>query len=261
MGVLNLTPDSFSDGGLFEKAEAGMARARELIQQGADLLDLGGESTRPGAEQVPTEMQLDRLLPVLEGIRSHYDIPVSIDTRDDHVAEVCLEAGADLINDVSALNHSPGMAETIARHKAGVVLMHMRGTPATMQDCTDYQNIAREVLDHLAERVDTALRAGIGHDRIWVDPGIGFGKSAQGNLEILRRIKEIDRLGKPVAIGVSRKSFIGTILGREVEERAAGTAAISAFLAATGVHRMYRVHDIPENRDALRMVESILDTK
>ncbi|MCA9449837.1 MAG: dihydropteroate synthase, partial [Candidatus Omnitrophica bacterium] len=181
------------------------------------------------------------------------------DTQDETVAKVCLEAGADIINDVSALTQSASMGAIIAEHGAGVVLMHMRGTPRTMQENTHYSDLLGEIVDFLRERVEVATQAGIPPSRIWVDPGIGFGKSLEGNLEILRRINEIDQLGRPVVMGVSRKSFIGKILDRDVQERVPGTVAVTSWLASSGVKRIHRVHDVVENRDALRMIESILE--
>lgn len=257
MGILNVTPDSFSDGGLHLDIESGVARARQMIEEGADAIDVGGESSRPDADPVPEDLQIDRVLPAIEAIRSESEIPISVDTRSEKVARSAFEAGADIVNDISALRDSPGMSRLIAENEGGVVLMHMRGVPKTMQADTRYDDLIGEVTGFLSGRAEAALAQGVSKENVWVDPGIGFGKSVEGNLEILKRISEFDRLGYPLVVGVSRKSFIGKTLGREVNRRLPGTIGVTARVAAGGVHRIHRVHDVGAIRDALDMVEAI----
>jgi len=257
MGVLNVTPDSFSDGGVYLERDAAVERARQMIREGADLIDVGGESSRPEADPVSAADQMNRVLPVIEAIRAESEVPISVDTRSEEVARSALERGADIVNDISACRDSSGMGELVRETGAGVVLMHMRGSPKTMQQDTGYDDLVGEVLEFLAERVEFARSIGIPDESIWIDPGIGFGKPAEGNLEILRNIREFDRFGLPVVVGVSRKSFIGKILGREVGSRLSGTLAVTAYLADGKTHRVHRVHDVADARDALRMVEAI----
>jgi dihydropteroate synthase len=211
IGVVNVTPDSFSDGGLFLDPERAIAHARDLVAEGADLLDIGGESTRPGSEGVSAEEEM-RVLPVLEGL-SGVGAPISIDTSKRAVAEAALDAGAEIVNDVTALRSDPELAELCAERGCGVVLMHMLGTPRTMQDNPTYEDVVDDVKVFLAERIEFALASGIAAERIWIDPGIGFGKTLEHNLELLRRLGELRELGHPICIGTSRKSFIGTITG------------------------------------------------
>jgi dihydropteroate synthase len=257
MGILNVTPDSFSDGGLHLGLESSVDRARQMIEEGADLIDVGGESTRPDADPVPAGIQMDRVLPVVEAIRRESEIPISVDTRSDRVARAAFEAGADIVNDISAMRDSPGMSQLVAKNAGGVVLMHMRGVPKTMQANTHYGDLVGEVAGFLSGGAEEALANGVLRENIWLDPGIGFGKSVEGNLEILREIGQFDRIGYPVVVGVSRKSFIGKTLGREVDARLPGTIAITAYLAVGGVHRIHRVHDVSAIRDTLDMVEAI----
>jgi dihydropteroate synthase len=257
MGILNVTPDSFSDGGLHLGLESSIDRARQMIEEGADLIDVGGESTRPDADPVPAGIQMDRVLPVVEAIRRESEIPISVDTRSDRVARAAFEAGTDIVNDISAMRDSPGMSQLVAKNAGGVVLMHMRGVPKTMQANTHYSDLVGEVAGFLSGGAEEALANGVLGENIWLDPGIGFGKSVEGNLEILREIGQFDRIGYPVVVGVSRKSFIGKTLGREVDARLPGTIAITAYLAVGGVHRIHRVHDVGAIRDTLNMVEAI----
>lgn len=255
MGVVNVTPDSFSDGGLYLNPKKAVAHATQLLAEGADLLDIGGESTRPGSDPVPPGEQIERILPVIEAIRSASDAPLSVDTTRAEVAEAALLAGADMVNDISSFRESPDMPALVARNQGGLILMHMRGTPKTMQADTHYEDVVQEVSTFLGERAALALSAGIPKTHIWIDPGIGFGKSAEGNLEILRRLGELDRLGHPVVAGASRKSFIGKILGREVDQRLAGNLAVTAFVAMGGRRRVHRVHDVREAVDCIRMIQ------
>jgi dihydropteroate synthase len=256
MGIVNVTPDSFSDGGLYLDAVRAIEHARELAAEGADLLDVGGESTRPGARAVSAEEELGRVLPVLEGL-GDVGVPVSIDTSKAAVAELALNAGAEVVNDVTALRADPRLAAICAARGCEVVLMHMLGTPRTMQDAPVYGDVVSDVKGFLAERIDFAIRNGIAEDRILIDPGIGFGKTTDHNLELLRRLSELRDLGRPIVVGTSRKSFIGKLTGREADERLGGTIAsnVLAFRAGADV---LRVHDVAQVREAVRVAERIL---
>jgi dihydropteroate synthase len=256
MGILNVTPDSFSDGGRYLDRAAALDHGRRLIAEGADLLDMGGESTRPGSDPVSPEEQIARVLPVIDAIRSESDTPISVDTQSAEVAESALRAGADIVNDISALESSPRLGEVVATQAAGLILMHKRGTPKTMQTDTHYSDLIGAIRAYLGDRVAAAVESGVPKQRIWVDPGIGFGKSAEGNLEILRRLTEIDAVGHPVVVGASRKSFLGKYLDRKVEDRLAGSLAVTCLVACAGGPRIHRVHDVRETVDALRMVEA-----
>lgn len=256
MGVVNVTPDSFSDGGLYLDPEAAIAHGRELAAAGAEILDVGGESTRPGAEAVPEEEELRRVIPVIEGLVAA-DGEISIDTSKATVAAAALDAGAAIVNDVTALRGDPGMAALCAERDATVVLMHMRGDPRTMQDDPRYDDVVAEVRAFLAERLEAAAAAGIDEDRVWLDPGIGFGKTAAHNMELLRRLGELRDLGRPLVIGTSRKSFIGRVDGSAAGERLGGTIASSVLAAAEGA-AVLRVHDVAEVRQALTVASAIL---
>ena len=247
MGVLNVTPDSFSDGGAFVDPAAAVAHARRMVAEGADLIDVGGESTRPGALPVPVDEELRRVLPVLERLDG---VALSIDTSKAAVARAAAQAGAVLVNDVTALRADPGMAAIVAESGADLCLVHMRGEPRTMQDDPRYGDVVSEVAAFLEERLGFAVAQGIAEDRIWLDPGIGFGKTLEHNLELLRRLKEIVALGRPVVVGVSRKRFLGALTGREEHERAAGGVAANVLAFERGAH-MFRVHDVSDTRDAL----------
>jgi dihydropteroate synthase len=256
MGVVNVTPDSFSDGGLYLDPEAAIAHGRELAAAGAEILDVGGESTRPGAEVVSEEEELRRVVPVIRGLRD-LDCDVSVDTSKARVAEAALDAGAAIVNDVTALRGDPEMAALCGDRGAAVVLMHMRGEPRTMQDDPCYSDVVAEVKVFLAERLEFAVAAGIAEERIWLDPGIGFGKTAAHNLELLRRLGELRELGRPLVIGPSRKSFIGKVDGSAAGERLGGTIASSVLAAAEGAD-VLRVHDVAEMRQALTVATAIL---
>jgi dihydropteroate synthase len=256
MGIVNVTPDSFSDGGLFLEPEAAIAHGEQLVRDGAEILDVGGESTRPGAEPVGVEEELARTQPVvadLEGLGYR----VSIDTSKAAVAEAALDAGAEIVNDVTALRGDPEMAALCAERGATVVLMHMPESPRTMQDDPRYEDVVGEVRAFLAGRIEAVVAAGIEQERIWVDPGIGFGKTLAHNLELLRRLGELRELGRPLVIGTSRKSFIGKIDGSGVEERIGGSIATAALAAAEGAD-VLRVHDVAETAQALRVVAAVL---
>ena len=258
MGVLNMTPDSFSDGGRYLGVEAAIARAEEIEAEGADLLDLGGESSRPGSKPVPVEVELSRVLPVLTALSGRVRIPISVDTTKAAVARRALDAGAAIINDISALRSDPEMADVVAKAQAGLILMHMQGTPATMQDHPAYTDVVEEVYDFLRSRVEGAVAAGIEVERIAVDPGFGFGKSPAHNLALLGGLPALRPLDRPIIIGPSRKSFVGSILGRPVEEREWGTAAAVAVGVLQGAH-VVRVHSVAPMRDVTRVAQAVRD--
>jgi dihydropteroate synthase len=258
MGILNVTPDSFSDGGRFSNVEAAVAHALQMVEQGADIIDIGAESTRPGAPLISPDEELRRLLPVLEQLAGRIKLPISIDTWKAPVAEAALKAGAEIINDVSGLTFDPALAEVVARHRSGLVLMHTRGRPETMQQDTGYQDLLGEIADFLQASLQAALAAGCSPEQLVLDPGIGFAKDTAGNLEILRRLPELAGLGYPLLVGSSRKRFIGTVLGREKpEERLFGTAATVALAVAQGAG-ILRVHDVQAMRDVVDMAHSII---
>jgi len=258
MGIVNVTPDSFSDGGQFAGPEAAIAHGLELIRQGADILDIGGESTRPGAEPVSVTEECRRVLPVIEGLRAANDIVLSVDTSKPEVAEAALQVGAHIVNDVTAGRDAAGrnsdMAKVIAKHRAGVILMHMQGTPATMQDDPRYQDVSAEIRVFLRDRIDAFVSAGVDAEQIAIDPGIGFGKTFAHNIEILVRLPELLELGRPICLGVSRKGFIGQIIERPRHERAVGSAVIATYGMTRGAVHIVRVHDVPEHRDAVRLM-------
>jgi len=256
MGIVNVTPDSFSDGGRYLAPDRAIAHARELVAEGADLLDVGGESTRPGAREVSADEELERVVPVLEGVRG-LDAEVSIDTSKAAVAEAALDAGAGIVNDVTALRHDPAMAGLCAERDCLLVLMHMQGTPRTMQENPTYDDVLDDVKEFLAERIEHAVAEGVAEERIWVDPGIGFGKTVDHNLELLRRLGELRELGRPVVVGTSRKRFIGELTGREVDDRLGGTIASNVLAMRAGAD-VLRVHDVTEVRQAVLIAESIL---
>jgi dihydropteroate synthase len=256
MGVVNVTPDSFSDGGMFLDPEAAIAHGRELAAQGADLLDIGGESTRPGAEAVSAEVELERVGPVVEALAGA-GLTVSIDTSRAAVAAAALDRGAEIVNDVSALRADPDLAGLCAERGCTVALMHMQGSPRTMQDEPTYGDVVDDVRAFLAARIEAAIAAGIDERRIWVEPGIGFGKTVERNLELLRRLGELRELGRPIVIGSSRKSFIGKLTGREAGERLGGTVASNVLALVAGAD-VFRVHDVAEVARALRVAAAIL---
>jgi dihydropteroate synthase len=251
MGVVNVTPDSFSDGGLYADADTAIAHGVELEAEGADILDIGGESTRPGAEPVAADAELQRVLPVIGGLRERgVTAEISIDTSKAAVAAAALDAGATLVNDVTALRSDPAMAELVAARGVSCCLMHMLGEPRTMQDDPRYEDVVSDVKAFLEERLAFAVASGIAEERILLDPGIGFGKTAEHNLELLARLDELVALGRPVVIGTSRKSFLGRITGRPVDDRLAATIATNVLAYERGA-RVFRVHDVAPVRDAL----------
>jgi dihydropteroate synthase len=258
MGILNLTPDSFSDGGRFLHPDDAIRRAREMAAEGADLIDLGGESTRPGAAEVSADEEAARVVPVLRALREAVGLPLSIDTRRAAVAREALAAGAQVVNDVSGLADA-GMADAVAPSGAGLVLMHMRGTPATMQGLTGYADVVEDVASELASSLARADAAGIARERVVLDPGIGFAKTAEHNLQLIASLRRLEaRLGRPVLLGASRKAFIGALLGGvPAAERDAGTVGACVAGLARGA-RLFRVHDVRGARQALDVAWAIL---
>jgi dihydropteroate synthase len=252
MGVINVTPDSFSDGGLFLDAHAAVDHGERLAADGADVLDVGGESTRPGAEPVPEDEELRRVVPVVERLAQGQGPRISIDTMKLGVARAALQAGARIVNDVSALRRDPEMAGLVASAGAHCCLMHMRGEPRSMQRDPDYEDVVSEVKSFLEDRLRFAVGEGVPEERVWLDPGIGFGKTMDHNLELLRRLDEIAAIGRPVVVGTSRKSFLGRITGRDEGARLPGTIATNVIAYERGAE-IFRVHDVAEVRDALRV--------
>jgi dihydropteroate synthase len=266
MGVLNVTPDSFSDGGLFLNAEAAVAQALNMERAGADIIDVGGESTRPGSLGVSVEVELARMLPVIEKLRGKIRIPISVDTSKSEVAEAAAAAGAEIVNDVTALRNDPRIAEVARRRKLGLVLMHMRGKPQTMQKTPFARNVLRDVAEGLRHAAVLARRAGVAKSQIVLDPGIGFGKSYEQNCELLARLPELARLGYPLLVGTSRKGFIGKILensglrAKSGAERIWGTAATVAACILQGAH-IVRVHDVAEMTQVARVCDAVMSVR
>jgi dihydropteroate synthase len=256
MGVINVTPDSFSDGGDHLRPEAAIAYGLELERAGADIIDIGGESTRPGADPVTLDRELARVIPVIEGLRERSGVPISIDTMKSEVARRAVAAGADFINDVTALRHDPAMAGVIAEVGVPVCLMHMQGTPRTMQDNPQYADVVAEVSEFLVARAAYAEAQGIEARLICIDPGIGFGKTIEHNLTLLRDLERISGLGYPVLVALSRKRFLGQITGQAEKERVAGTVAGNLEAYRRGGW-MFRVHDVGPNREALLVAAAV----
>lgn len=257
MGIVNVTPDSFSDGGKFLHPENAAECAVRLAEEGAEILDLGAESTRPGAVAVTAKEELSRLLPVLKIVRKKTQALISIDTAKPEVAKPCLAEGADIINDVTGLRFSgKKMASIVKKTEAGLILMHSRGTSQTMQSLTNYDDLAGEILKEIAESVETALKTGINREQIIIDPGLGFAKTAEQNVEILKNLKVFKQAGFPLLVGPSRKAFIGKVTGCEVSDREFGTAACVATCVMQGA-QVVRVHNVKAMRDVVRMTEAI----
>jgi len=256
MGILNATPDSFSDGGKFQTLEKAVARGLQMVEEGADIIDIGGESTRPGARPVQTLEEIARTVPIIGKLREKTDALISIDTQKAEVARAVLAAGADIINDISALA-DPEMVHVAAETGAGLVLMHMLGTPETMQKNPSYSDVVSNVWNFLEERMEFAVERGVASEQICLDPGIGFGKTDEHNLALLNGIPRLTASGRPVLIGASRKSFIGRITGREKPaDRLAGSLAVAAFSILRGA-QILRVHDVKESCDAVRLVDTL----
>jgi len=258
VGVLNVTPDSFSDGGRSLDRARAIDRAIEMEAEGADVIEIGGESTRPGSESVSVEAELTRLMPVLQGLSGRLRVPISIDTRKSEVARAALDLGAALINDVSALRFDPDLAGVVSGAGAGLVLMHMRGAPATMQRTPPSEDVFPEIISDLRTAIAAAATGGIPSESLIVDPGLGFGKSLEQNLEILNHLNRLESLGLPIMAGPSRKSFIGKLTGRGVTERVFGTAASVAAAIIRGAH-LVRVHDVKEMVDVARVTDAVAD--
>jgi len=256
MGILNVTPDSFSDGGRHFDPEVAVAAGILMVADGADILDVGGESTRPGSNAVPAAEEIDRVAPVIKRLAAEVEVPISIDTRKGDVARAALEAGASIVNDVSAGEHDPRILNVVRDSGAGCVLMHMRGEPNTMTELTDYDDVVAEVRGYLRRRMDVAEEAGIAIDALAIDPGLGFAKTTPQSLLLMRETSMFLDLGRPLLVGPSRKSFIGHVLGTEVDERLEGTAAAVAYMAARGAH-IVRVHDVKEMVRVVRVVDAI----
>lgn len=261
MGVLNVTPDSFSDGGQFNTLESATAQAQKMVENGVDIIDIGGQSTRPGASEITLEEELNRVISLVEILRSSENIcatvPISVDTTRAAVAKAAIEAGADIINDISAATFDPEMLPTAAKLGVPIILMHIRGTPQTMQELTDYQDLIGEIYQFLESRVEAAIAAGINKFNIIIDPGIGFAKTYNQNLKILRQLPKFQYLGCPILIGVSRKSFIGHILNQpDPQQRIWGTAAACTSAIARGAD-ILRVHDVKEMRDVCQVADAI----
>jgi dihydropteroate synthase len=256
MGILNVTPDSFSDAGRFFDYHSAVQQAMDMIVSGADILDIGGESTRPYSEPVPVETEIERVVPVIEAIRRSSDIPISIDTTKAEVARYALEAGADIINDVSSLRFDDRMVEVAAESGVPVILMHMQGTPKTMQQNPFYSSIFSEVIAFLEERIQFGIKNGIDRRQIIVDPGIGFGKDVNHNLLLIRNIENLHCLGCPILLGASRKRFIGEVLDRGVEEREVGSAVAHSFGIAAGVH-IIRAHNVEFHKQVLSIGDAL----
>lgn len=257
MGILNVTPDSFSDGGCFDHIEKAMDHAREMIQQGARMIDIGGESTRPGAAEVSEAEELERTIPVVERLRREWDGLISIDTKKAGVAAAAILAGVDIVNDVSGLTADPEMVSVCAKSDCGLVVMHMQGMPETMQENPNYHEVVREIRAFFEERLATLTAAGIARERICFDPGIGFGKTLDHNLTLLKHLDQLAPDGQPLLLGVSRKSFFAKLIdAQQPTQRDAATAAVTALARQQGV-MLHRVHDVKGNLDALRVCEGV----
>jgi dihydropteroate synthase len=258
MGILNVTPDSFSDGGRFFDHEVAVAAGMDMVSDGADIIDIGGESTRPGSNAIPDGEQLERVVPVIKRLSAEVDVPLSVDTRSARVAAGAVEAGATTVNDVTA-GSDPHMFETVRASEAGMVLMHMRGEPNTMQQLTEYADVVTEVKEYLRHRLRAATDAGIDEERLVIDPGLGFAKTTPQSLLLMRDVASFSDLGRPVLVGPSRKSFIGDVLGTDVTERAEGTSGAVAWMAAHGAH-IIRVHDVKTTVRVVRVVDAIRES-
>lgn len=256
MGILNVTPDSFSDGGKFFRFEDAVDQGMRMAEEGADIIDVGGESTRPGSDPLPLEEELSRVIPVIDSLSKKTDVPVSIDTYKSEVARRALDAGAQAINDISALRFDPKMRKVAAESKVPIVLMHIKGTPKNMQKDPSYENVIGEITGYLKESIGMAQDAGIAKEKIIIDPGIGFGKRVQDNLNILKNLQEFSILGCPIMIGCSRKSFIGRILNLPTEERLEGSLAALTVAVINGAN-MVRVHDVKESKRVVELVDAI----
>jgi len=257
MGVLNVTPDSFSDGGKFSNLEKAVSQALKMTDEGADIIDIGGESTRPGSQPVSLEEETKRVIPVIEALAKKIQVPISIDTYKSQIAQKALEAGAELINDISGLKLDSEMAKLVAKYNVPVIIMHIKGTPQNMQENPYYENVTKEIRDYFEERINFADSTGIKEENIILDPGIGFGKRFEDNLAILKNLKEFKKLDRPLLVGLSRKSFIGKILDLPVEERLEGSLGALAYSIMQGAN-IARVHDVKESVRVAKIVDATL---
>lgn len=260
MGILNLTPDSFYDGGKYKGEKEILNRVEQMVEEGADIIDIGGESTRPGALPVTEKEEIKRVIPYIRKITHLFDIPVSIDTYKSKVAISALEEGAQMVNDISGLRFDPEMVKVVSSYNVPVVIMHIKGTPRNMQNNPRYESLMDEIISYLDDGIQRAVKAGIDPEKVIVDPGIGFGKTVEHNLFILKRLSELKVLGKPILIGVSRKSFIGKVLGLPVEKRLTGSLAASCIAVMEGA-RIIRTHDVKETREVVDLTDAILKSK
>jgi dihydropteroate synthase len=260
MGVLNVTPDSFSDGGLYLEPQRAIEHGLRMAEEGADIIDVGGESSRPGSDPLPLDEELKRVIPVIEGLASRLEIPLSVDTYKSQVAERAIEAGAQMINDISGLRFDPQVPAVAARFDTPLIIMHIKGSPKTMQQNPSYEDLMGEIIAYLREGIEKAERGGVDPHQVIVDPGIGFGKRVQDNLVIINRLDELNTLGRPLLIGTSRKSFIGALLGAEVHQRGVGTLATVAVSVLKGAH-IVRVHDVAPMKQAVDMVDAIINAR
>jgi dihydropteroate synthase len=256
MGIVNVTPDSFSDGGRFFHAEKAIEHAKRLAREGADIIDIGGESTRPGSDSVTLEEEMRRVIPVIEGISGEVNVPISIDTFKSEVAKIALDKGVSMINDISALRFDPKVADVAVKYDAPIVLMHMKGTPKNMQLNPTYISLMDEIKEFLGERVEFAVSKGMTKDSVIIDPGIGFGKTIEHNYDIIRKLSELKELRLPILIGTSRKSFIGNTLGLDVDQRLEGTLATITMCVMNGAD-IIRAHDVKEAVRVVRMTDAI----
>jgi dihydropteroate synthase len=256
MGVLNVTPDSFSEGGLFFDTDRAIEQGISMVRDGADLIDVGGESTRPYSERTPVEEELRRVIPVIEALRGEVKVPISIDTVKAKVAEEALRAGASVVNDISALRFDPDMTRVVSEAGVPIIFMHMKGTPEHMQDNPVYQSLVPEIIAFLKDALERAAKGGIGQEMTIVDPGIGFGKTFDQNLEIIRDLREFQMLGRPILIGTSRKAFIGHILKKKAGERETGTSATVAAAVMNGAH-IVRVHHVKNAVETVKVIDAI----
>lgn len=256
MGIVNVTPDSFSDGGRFFDPEVAVGKGIEMVRDGADIVDIGGESTRPGSDPVSVEDEQARVLPVIKRLAAEVEVPISVDTRKHEVAEAAVDVGATIVNDVTG-GSDPDMFRVVRERDVGMVLMHMKGKPKTMQESPRYDDVVREVHDYLDSRVLAAIDAGVVWDRLCIDPGLGFGKTTDHSLRLMKETETLLDLGRPVLVGPSRKSFVGDVLGTEIGERVEGTAGAVAYMVAMGAH-IVRVHDVKEMTRVVHVVDAIL---
>jgi dihydropteroate synthase len=255
MGILNVTPDSFSDGGRFNQLDISLKHALQLQQEGAEVIDIGGESTRPGAVPVSVEEELERVVPVIEKIRQHSDVAISIDTSKPQVMQAAIEAGASMVNDVNAL-HADGAIEVCVKHQVPVCLMHKQGSPQTMQEKPRYRDVVEEIKQYLIDRAKVCIDAGLTAENICIDPGFGFGKTLENNLSLLREIEQFCALEYPVLVGVSRKSMFGMLLDRDVDDRLVASTSAAVIAYQKGA-RFFRVHDVAETCDALKLCQAV----